>query len=140
MRPGSGPAGAIGTAEIQLYELINLGGRIDLAALQLGLQVMQLVGIGLLRQNRRPVVVGKRLLDGVGIILKVENEYVVLLRVGAIQARQRLNCFDSGQDLVYIHRVQERLVIAGLEFVGAHQKSVRVFLYAIRDEVARESV
>ena len=45
---------------------------------------MQLVRIGLFGQHGGPVVVGERLLDRVGVVHEVENEHVVLLRVGSV--------------------------------------------------------
>ena len=44
------------------------------------------------------------------------------------------------RDLVHVHRVQQRLVIAGLEFVGADQEAIRVFLDAVGDLVAGKTV
>jgi hypothetical protein len=60
--------------------------------------------------------------------MEVEHEHVVLLRVRAVQARERLHGLDAGERLVHVHRVQQRLVVAGLELVGADQEAVRVFL------------
>jgi hypothetical protein len=59
---------------------------------------------------------------------KVEHEAVVLLRVRAVEPRQGLHRFDAGERLVHVHRVQQRLVVAGLELVGADQKAVRIGL------------
>jgi hypothetical protein len=44
------------------HELVDLLRRIDLVAVERGLQVVQLVRVGLLGQDRRAVVVGERLL------------------------------------------------------------------------------
>ena len=80
---------------------------------------MQPVGVGLLRQDRGPVVVGEGRLDRICIVGKVEHECVVLLGMRPVEARQRLHRLHAGQGLVDIHRVQQRLVVAGLELVGA---------------------
>ena len=57
----------------------------------------------------------------------------MLLRVRAVQARERLHRLDAGQRLVHVHRVQQRLVVAGLELVGADQEAVRVLLNLVGD-------
>ena len=58
----------------------------------------------------------------------------------SVETRQRLHCFDAGQNLVHVHRVQQRLVVAGLELVGADQETVRLFLNPVGDQVRREAV
>ena len=86
---------AVRAAEVQRHEFVDLRGGIDLVAVERGLQVVQLVRVGLLGEDRRAVVVGERLLDRVGVVHEVEHEHVVLLRVRAIQARQRLHRLDA---------------------------------------------
>ena len=71
---------------------------------------------------------------------KSSTKHVVLLRVRAVEARKRLHRLDAGERLVHIHRVQQRLVVAGLELVGADQEAVRVFLNLVGDVAAREAV
>ncbi len=51
----------------------------------------------------------------------------------AVQAGQRLHRLDAGQHLVDVHGVQQRLVVAGLELIGANQKPIRVFPNLIGD-------
>ena len=99
---------------------------------------MQLVRVGLLAQDRRAVVRLERLLDRVGVVHEVEHERIVLLRVRAVEPRQRLHGLDAGERLVDVHRVQQRLVVAGLEFVGADQEAIRVFLDLVGDLAATE--
>ena len=114
---------AVGAAEEQLDDLLHLFGRIDLRVVQRGLQVVQLVGIGFLRQQRGAVVVLKRERDRFAVVLEVEHEAVVFLRVRAVEPRERLDRLYARQRLVHIHRVQKRLVISGLELVGANRGS-----------------
>ena len=64
----------------------------------------------------------------------------MLLRVRAVQAGERLHRLDAGQRLVHVHRVQQRLVVAGLELVGADQEAVGVVLDLVGDLAAREAV
>ena len=119
---------AVGPTQVESHEPVDLRVGIHLSLLgsvsslriaaERGLEVVQLVGVRLLAEDRRPVVVGERLLEGIGIVHEVEHEHVVFLRVRPIETRQRLDRLDPGQDLVHVHRVQQRLVVPGLEFVG----------------------
>ena len=52
---------AVGAAEVQRDELVDLRRRVDLIAVEVGLEVVQLVRVGLLAEDRRAVVVGERL-------------------------------------------------------------------------------
>ena len=58
----------------------------------------------------------------------------------AVEPRERLHRLDARERLVHVHRVQQRLVVAGLELVGADQEAVRVFLDLVGDLAAREAV
>ena len=44
------------------------------------------------------------------------------------------------QRLVHVHRVQQRLVVAGLELVGADQEAVRTLLDRVGDLAGRKAV
>ena len=76
----------------------------------------------------------------VGIVHEVEHEDVVLLRVRAVEPREGLDGLDAGERLVDVHRVQQRLVVAGLELVGADQEAVGVLLDLVGDLAAGEAV
>ncbi len=75
--------------EITLNQFINLAVRIDLEALEVGLQVMKLIGIGLLAEDCCAVIIGKRRLDRVGIVHEIQNENVVLQRMARLR-RERV--------------------------------------------------
>jgi len=49
----------LGVAQIQLDEPVNISVAVDLRRVQVSLQVMQLVRVGLLAEHRRAVVVAK---------------------------------------------------------------------------------
>ena len=119
---------AVGAAEEQLHHLLHLLGRIDLRGIERRLQVVQLVRVGLLGEQRGAVVVLEGEGDRLAVVLEVEHEAVVLLRVRAVESRQGLHRLDARERLVHVHRVQQRLVVAGLELVGADQEAVRVGL------------
>jgi hypothetical protein len=55
--------------------------------------------------------------------------------VGAVEPRQRLHRLDADSGLSTYDRVQQWLVVAGLEFVGTNQKSVRVGLWILRSNI-----
>ena len=73
-------------------------------------------------------------------LAEVQHEGVVLLGVRPVEAGQRLHCLDAGQRLVHVHRVQQRLVVAGLKLVGADEEAVGVFLDVLGDQIRREAV
>ena len=60
--------------------------------------------------------------------------------MAAVQARKRLNGLHIGQDLIYIHGVQKRLVVAGLELVGHHEDAVRVVFHIFLNVFRGKSV
>jgi hypothetical protein len=57
-------------------------------------QVTQFVGVGLLCEQRGAVVGLKCEGYGVGVVLEVEDEAIVLLRMRAVEARQSLHGLD----------------------------------------------
>ena len=126
---------AVGAAEIQLDQFIDLRSVVDLVAVERGLEIVQLVRVGLLAEDRRPVIVVERLLDRFRVVHEVEHEYIVLLRMRAVEPRQRLHRLDAREQLVHVHRVQQRLVVSGLELVGADQEPVWVLLNLVGDLV-----
>ena len=81
---------AILPVEVAPLQLVDLLLGIDLGAIQVRLQVVQLVGVGLVGQNRGSVVVRERLADGVGVVEKVEHGHVVLLAVRPVECRPML--------------------------------------------------
>jgi hypothetical protein len=91
-------------------------------------------------EQRGAVVVLEGEADRLAVVLEVEHEAIMLLRMRTVQARQGLHRLDARQRLVHIHRVQQRLVVAGLELVGADQEAVRVALDLFGDFAAREAV
>ncbi len=60
----------------------------------------------------------ERLLDRLGRVAEVEHERAGLVGVRAVQPRQRLHGGEAGEGLVDVHRVELRLVEAGLVLLG----------------------
>ena len=113
------------------HQLLHLPRTVDLAVGERRLQVVQLVGVGLLRQDRGAVVVGERRLDCVDVVGEIEHERVVLPRVRPVETGERLHRLDARQRLVHVHRVQHRFVVAGLKLVRSDQEAIRIFLNAL---------
>ena len=75
----------------------------------------------------RLLVVGlERLQDLLRLVDEVEDEGVLLARVGAVEPREGLHGLDAREPLVHVHRVQQRLVEAGLVLLGDDQHLVLV--------------
>ena len=114
--------------------------RVDLRAVQRRTEVVQLVRIGLLGKQGGAVIVLEGEGDCFDAVLEVKYEAVMLLRMGAIQARQRLDRLDPRERLVHVHGVQQRLIVAGLELGRTDQEAIRIVLYLVRDVAARKTV
>ena len=131
---------AVRSTQIERHEPVDLRVGIHLIAVEGGFEVVQHVGVRLLAEDRHPVVVSERLLDGIGMVREVEDEHVVFLRVRPIETRQRLDRLDPGQDLVHVHRVQQRLVVPGLELVGTNEEPIRFLLDLVGDPPGRKAI
>ena len=107
---------------------------------QLCNKVMQLVGVGLVREYRCLIIARERFPNLLGIVGEVEHEHITLLRMGAIQTRKRLHGLDVRQHLVHIHGMQKRLIVAGLELVGHNEEAVRFFAEGLFNIAAGEAV
>ena len=57
-----------------------------------------------------------------------------------VEARQGLHGLDAGEGLVDVHRVQQRLVVPGLELVGADEEAVGVLTDLRGDLAGRKAV
>ena len=57
-----------------------------------------------------------------------------------VEARERLHRLDAGKDLVHVHRVQQGLVVAGLELVGADEEPVGILPDTFGDPARGKSV
>ena len=131
---------AVGTGQVQVNQRAHLLRRVYLVPIEGGLQVVELVRVGFLAEHRGPVVIRERFGDRLRVVLEIEHEYVVLMRVGTVEARERLYRFDAGERLIHIHRVEQRFVVTGLELVRADKKAIGVFLNLVGDVPAGKSV
>ncbi|MDE0464383.1 MAG: hypothetical protein OXH93_18330 [Caldilineaceae bacterium] len=113
------------------HQLLHLLRAVDLAVVERRLQVVQLVGIGLLRQDRSAVLVGEGRLDCVEVVGEIKHERVVLPRVRPVETGKRLHRLDARQRLVHVHRVQQRLIVTGLKLACADQEAIGISLNAL---------
>jgi hypothetical protein len=74
--------------------IVDLRLRVDLVRVEISLEVVQLVWIRFLSQNSRSVVAGERLRHRVRVVHEIEDKDIVLLRMRAVQTRQRLHCLE----------------------------------------------
>ena len=91
---------------------------------QPALDLVEQVGVGLFGQQGGLVVGLEGLSDLLGLVGEVEHHRALLAGVRAVQAGQRLDRVHATELLVHVHRVEQRLVEAGLELVGDHQEAV----------------
>src|SRR5207244_2599120 len=131
---------AICAGKEKIDKRLNLFPRIDLRITKRRPEIIELIWIGLFAQDGRAIVVGEGCDNRLGVVLKIKNENIVLLRMRAIESRQCLYRLDPGKWLVHVHRVEQRLVVTGLELVRSNQKPIRLFLNLIRDIAAGKSV
>jgi len=109
-------------------------------AVQVGLEVVQLVRVGLLAEDGGAVVGLERLADGVGVVVEVEHEGILLRGMGAVETREGLHRLYAGERLVHVHGVQQGFVVAGLELVGDDEEAVRGLAEPVGNLVGREAV
>lgn len=95
--------------------LIVFGG--DAGGGEIAVRDVQLGGVGCFGE-RGLVELLERRADVLAVVDEVEDERVVLVRMDAVQPRQCLHGANAAQLLVDVHRVQKRLVEAGLVFLG----------------------
>src|SRR5665811_495451 len=101
-------------AEEHAAEALDLVEVVDLRRVELGLQRVELVGLGTLADLRHLVVGLERAVDLLRVVDEVEDEGVLLARSGAVEARERLHRLHATEPFVDVHGVQQRLVEACL--------------------------
>ena len=114
--------------------------RINLSAIQRGLEIVQLIGIGFIRQNSRAVVIGKSFLYLIGIVVKIQHKRIALIGVGAVETRERLHSLNARKHFIYVHYMQQRLVIARLKLIRTNQKPIGIFLNLVGNLRFRKTV
>lgn len=77
---------SIRAGEIASDQIVHLLGGVNPCGVQVRLEIVELVRIGLLGQDRRAVVVREGFADRVCVVHEVEHEDIVLLRMGPVQA------------------------------------------------------
>jgi hypothetical protein len=112
-------------AEVHLREAFHVGLRVHGEGGQPALDLIEQIGVGRLREQRRLVVVREGGLDLRGLIGEVEHRGALLLRgERAVEPRQRLHRVHPAELLVHVHRVEQRLIEARLELVGDDEEAV----------------
>ena len=107
--------------EVRGAEAFDFFGEVHAGGIELGLDRVHPGGIDLGAQLRAFIVGGEGGADLVAVIDEVEDEGVFLERVGAVEPRQRLHRLDAGEPLVDVHRMEQRLIEAGLILLGHQQ-------------------
>ena len=100
-----------------LGEGLDFGGQIDGGLVELGLQLVDDVGVGDLLEAGGAIIGQKALQNLLGLVGEVEDEGVFLARIGAVQPLEGLHGKHPGEPLVHVHGLQEGLVESGLVFV-----------------------
>ncbi len=111
--------------EVDLGEGVDVCFGVNREPEQSALDLIEQIGIGRLGKKRRLVVGLEGHPDLIGFVGKVEYHRPPLVGgMDAVQARQRLHRVHAAELLVHVHRVQQRLVKAGLEFFGRDKEPV----------------
>ena len=71
--------------QIEPYELFDFRLVVDLEAVEIRLEIVQLIRIGFPAQNSCPIEWLERFLDHLCLVQEVEHEDIVFLRVGSIE-------------------------------------------------------
>ncbi|EXI77156.1 MAG: hypothetical protein AW10_03972 [Candidatus Accumulibacter appositus] len=116
-----------GDDAIDLEVVVVTGG------IQLGTQVEDEVRIGGRREFGRRVVGPERGEDFLGVIHEIQDVGRVLAGVGAVETGEGLHGLDAGQSLIHVHAAEQRLVEAGLKFVGDEEDLVLVAFEGFAD-------
>ena len=110
--------------EVDGAEPLHFLSQIDAGSVQLLLEGVHPRRFHFLAQFRAFVVRLERFADFVAVVHEIQHEGVLLVRVGAVQAREGLHGLDAGQALVHIQGVQQGLVETGLVLLGHQQHLV----------------
>ena len=110
--------------EVGPGERVDVGLRIDRERREPVLNLVKQIRVSRFRQQRGFVVGLKGGLDLIGLVGEVEHHRALLLWVRPVAPRQRLHCIHAAELLVHVHRMERRLVEAGLELVGDDQEAV----------------
>jgi hypothetical protein len=102
-------------------------------------ELVELLRISRLSDGGGLVVRLERLLDLLGVVDEVEDEGVFLAGSGAVETRERLHRLDTRQALVDVHRVQQRLIEAGLVLVGDDQDTAAFLVELSRESFLRNT-
>src|SRR5260370_29830 len=127
---------SIGSTQEQLNPLLHLFRRINLRTVKRRLQIMKLIRVGFLRKQCRSVIVLKSKGDRLAIVSEIEHETIVLLWMRAIEPRKRLHRLYARERFVHVHGMQQRLIVPGLELIGANQEAIRVALNLLSNVAA----
>ena len=119
--------------EQDLAELIHLRLVVDLALVQLDLQILQHGRVRDLGHRGHLVVGLERVSNGVPVVDEVEDEGLFLLPVLAIEPGQGLHRVDPLESLVHVHRVKQGLIEAGLVLLGHYQHPVFLGVELLRE-------
>src|SRR6266852_1140829 len=126
--------------EVDLGEAVHVRRGVDWELEKAPLDFVQEIRIGRFREERRLVVRLESGPDLVGLVREVEHHGALLLGVRAIKPRERLHGADAAELLVHVHRMQERLVEAGLELVGDDEEPILGPLERLRRLGLRKAV
>ena len=88
------------------------------------MQLVELPRVGLFADDGLLVVRLEGVLDIISIVDEIEDECVFLSGTSAVETRERLHGLNAVESLVHVHRVQKRLIEAGLVFLGDKQQLV----------------
>ena len=88
------------------------------------LEFFKTVGVGWFFEGCNVVVGLKGLVDILRFINKVEHKGLLFPRTVTVESGEGLNRLNTVKPLVNIHGAQQRLVKAGLIFVGDQQKLI----------------
>ncbi len=126
--------------EVDLAEAIEFFALVHARGVQFALDRIHAIRLHFLPDLGAFIVGLERLSYLFAVVHEVEHERILFERVDSVKPRKRLHRLDARQTLVHEHRMQQRLVEAGLVLLGHQQNLVLRRCEPLRQFLLRDAL